>query len=127
MLVDDFCQYHAQDDTLGGRISLARESAMQTIEEAACQLGVTSQIWIDWECDRAAPESYHMPLMTGILGISLPWLVAGQGHGPTPFVSVSDADEIRRELHTATVDAVCAQNRVQGLLRQLQQLDLSQS
>jgi hypothetical protein len=57
--------------------------------------------------------------MTGILGIGLPWLVAGQGPGPTPFVSASDVDEIRRELHTATVDAVRAQNRVQELLRQL--------
>ncbi|CAN7423367.1 transcriptional regulator [Phyllobacterium sp. LjRoot231] len=125
MLVDDFYQYHAQDDTFGGRISLARESAMQTIEEAADQLGVTPQIWMDWECDRAAPESYHMPLMIGILGISLPWLVAGQGSGPTPFVSASDVNAIRRELHTATVDAVRAQNRVQELLRQLQNLDLS--
>ena len=125
MLVDDLYQYHAQDDTFGGRISLARESAMQTIEEAADQLGVTSQIWMDWECDRAAPESYHMPLMTGILGISLPWLVAGQGSGPTPFVSVSDVVEIRRELHTAAANAVRAQNRVQELLRQLQNFDLS--
>ncbi len=98
---------------------------MQTIEQAADQVGVTSQIWMDWECDRAAPESYHMPLMTGILGIGLPWLVTGQGPGPTPFVSASDVDEIRRELHTATVDAVHAQNRVQELLRQLQNLDLS--
>jgi hypothetical protein len=55
MLVDDFCQYHAQDDTLGGRISLAREKAMQTIEEAADQLGVTPQIWMDWECDSRNP------------------------------------------------------------------------
>lgn len=117
--------YQAQDDTLGGRISLARESAMQSIEDAACQLGVTTQIWMDWECDRASPESYHMPLMTGVLRISLPWLVTGQGPGPTPFASVSDVDEVRRELHTATEDAICAQNRVQELLRRLQELDLA--
>ena len=124
-MVGDYGHYRAQDDTLGGRISLARESAMQSIEDAACQLGVTTQIWADWECDRASPESYHMPLITGVLRISLPWLVTGQGLGPTPFVSASDVDEIRRELHTATVDAICAQNRVQELLRRLQELDLS--
>lgn len=124
-MVGDYGHYSAQDDTLGGRISLARESAMRSIEEAACQLGVTTQIWMDWECDRASPESYHMPLITGVLRISLPWLVAGQGVGPTPFVSASDVDEIRRELHTATVNAICAQNRVQELLRRLQEFDLS--
>ncbi len=123
-MVMDYGHYRAQDDTLGGRISLARESAMQSIEDTACQLGVTTQIWMDWECDRASPESYHMPLITGVLRISLPWLVAGQGLGPTPFVSASDVEEVRRELHSATVDAICAQNRVQELLRRLQELDL---
>ena len=124
-MVMDYGHYRAQDDTLGGRISLARESAMQSIEEAASQLGVATQIWMDWECDRASPESYHMPLMTGVLRISLPWLVTGQGLGPTPFVSASDVGEIRRELRTATSDAICAQNRVQALLRRLQELDFS--
>ena len=124
-MVGEYDRYRAQDDTLGGRISLARESAMRSIDETACQLGVTAQVWMDWECDRASPESYHMPLITGVLRISLSWLVAGQGLGPTPFVSTSDVDEIRRDLHTATVDAICAQNRVQELLRRLQELDLS--
>lgn len=118
-------QYLAQDDTLGGRISLARETAMLSIEEAASKLGVTPQSWMEWECDRASPESYHMPLITGVLRISLPWLVTGQGLGPTPFVAASDVSEIRRKLHAATADAICTQNRVQELLRRLQELDFS--
>jgi transcriptional regulator with XRE-family HTH domain len=116
--------YRAQDDTLGGRVSLARESALLSIEEAACQLGVTAKTWTDWECDRASPESYHMTPITGVLRVSLQWMVAGEGTGPTPFVSASDVDELARELQVATVDAICAQNRVQQLLRRLQELDL---
>ncbi len=70
------------DDTLGGRISLARDARDISIEEAAQILGVEPGTWSAWENDRDEPRSNRLDMMAGVLQVSVAWLLNGQGAGP---------------------------------------------
>lgn len=72
----------AEDDTLGGRISLARDAADLSIDETARILGVENETWCNWENDRALPRSNRLDMMAGVLQVSLAWLLSGRGLGP---------------------------------------------
>lgn len=70
------------NDTLGGRISLARDAVALSVEESAAVIGVEQTTWINWENDRSAPRSNRLDMLAGILRVSPCWLLSGQGHGP---------------------------------------------
>jgi transcriptional regulator with XRE-family HTH domain len=71
-----------QDDTIGGRISLARDALDLPIDTLARNLGVQSQTWADWENDRANPQASRLAMIAGTLDVSLSWLLTGRGLGP---------------------------------------------
>ncbi len=70
------------DDTIGGRISLARDARDITVDEAADILGVEADTWNSWENDRAEPRSNRLDMMAGVLQVSVTWLLSGRGEGP---------------------------------------------
>lgn len=109
----------AQDDTLGGRISFAREAAQLTMAQAARRLGVQAASWNAWECDRATPRSNRLAMMAGLLGVSPCWLLTGLGGGPVER-STGDVAELLRELRTASAEAASSQQRIQELLTELE-------
>jgi HTH-type transcriptional regulator, cell division transcriptional repressor len=69
-------------DTLGGRISLARDALDLSVEDTACVLGVEAQTWANWENDRSEPRANRLSMLAGVLQVSLSWLLTGHGHGP---------------------------------------------
>lgn len=105
----------ASSDTLGGRISFARELTKLTMAQVATRLGVETACWKAWECDRAAPQSNRLATMAGILGVSPSWLLSGMGAGPLALESNDDA-ALLRELQIASADAVTQQRRVQEIV-----------
>lgn len=70
------------DDTLGGRISLARDALDLSLEETARILGVEPETLRDWENDRSEPRANRITMLAGVLKVSLSWLLSGRGHGP---------------------------------------------
>ncbi|MDP9835419.1 transcriptional regulator with XRE-family HTH domain [Neorhizobium huautlense] len=70
------------DDTIGGRISLARDAIDLTVDEAADFITVSSDTWTSWENDRAEPLANRLPLIARLLEVSLSWLLTGRGDGP---------------------------------------------
>lgn len=91
--MDTFEYDAAVEDTIGGRISLSREAAGLTVEEAARQLGVLMRSWEAWERDRDVPRVSRLTMMAGLLGVSPSWLLAGVGSGP--FVREQTPDLLR--------------------------------
>lgn len=73
----------ADDDTLGGRISLARDAVALSVEETASILGVERETWSNWENDRAAPRANRLGMLAGVLQVSVGWLLSGRGCGPS--------------------------------------------
>lgn len=65
------------DDTLGGRLLAARESAGMSPAELAGRLGVTRETLRNWECDRAAPSLERLVRIASVLKVRPLWLIAG--------------------------------------------------
>ncbi|OWK18913.1 hypothetical protein AJ88_46355 [Mesorhizobium amorphae CCBAU 01583] len=105
----------APSDTLGGRISFAREVTKLTMAQAARQLGVQTACWKAWECDRAAPQSNRLAMMAGILAVSPSWLLSGIGAGPLEL-EANDRAALLQELQIASAEAVVSQKRVQQIV-----------
>ncbi|MFW8589065.1 hypothetical protein ACOJBM_42395 [Rhizobium beringeri] len=55
MYIDSPDTFYTTDDTIGGRISLARDANGLSVEAAALAIGIAAGTWIDWENDRDAP------------------------------------------------------------------------
>ncbi|WP_313760355.1 helix-turn-helix transcriptional regulator [Rhizobium sp.] len=83
MYIDRLQLTDAEDDTMGGRMSLARDAVKLSIEAAARNLGITPDIWASWENDRAAPAAGNLETIADTLEVSLAWLLRGHGAGPT--------------------------------------------
>jgi len=77
--------YRAAEDTLGGRLSLAREVAGLSVDDAARLVNVAHADWTAWETDRSAPEPHHVYAIAVALRISPAWLIAGRAPGPLPI------------------------------------------
>ncbi|MFD1744351.1 helix-turn-helix domain-containing protein [Rhizobium helianthi] len=73
----------ASEDTIGGRISLAREALEMTVAQAAEQLGRTAEEWANWESDRCAPPPALLHEIAATLQVTLCWLLTGRGVGPS--------------------------------------------
>lgn len=70
--------------TLGDRITAARERSGMTAAVAARRLGVRTATLEGWEEDRAEPRANRLQMLAGLLGVSLRWLMTGEGEGPAP-------------------------------------------
>ncbi len=70
------------DDTLGGRLSHARDSAGLTLEALARGMNMHSATIRYWEADRAAPSLASVRKLAALLGVSTLWLLTGDGEGP---------------------------------------------
>ena len=65
------------DDTIGGRISLARDALGLTVEEISAVAGVTAETWNHWENDRAEPRANRLDMLARILQVNIIWLLGG--------------------------------------------------
>ena len=68
--------------TLGDRLAAAREAAGLSPAQLAKQLGVKPETLEMWENDWKEPRANRLQMLTGLLGVSLRWLLTGVGEGP---------------------------------------------
>jgi len=69
-------------DTLGGRLSRARDASGMSAAQFARRLGVKSATVQAWENDRSEPRANRLSMIAGILNVGLPWLLYGVGDAP---------------------------------------------
>ena len=69
-------------DTLGGRLSRAREAKNTSLPQLAELVGVETKTLKAWESDRTVPRSNRLTMLAGALGISVSWLLYGRGASP---------------------------------------------
>lgn len=116
--------YSAETATMGDRIAAAREAAGLTQQGMAERIGVRRRTLLDWENDRAEPRANRLTMMSGILGVSMRWLMTGVGED---LVAPADGEEssvrivhLRAEL--AQMREIC--DRLRERIRALEE-DLS--
>ena len=73
--------YSEEAATFGDRLAAAREDAGLRQNELAKRLGVKTATLVDWENDLKEPRANRLSMLSGMLGISLTWLLTGKGDG----------------------------------------------
>lgn len=95
--------YSEELATLGDRLTGAREAAGLTQKELATKVGVKLETVRAWENDIKEPRANRLQMLSGILGVSLQWILSGQGEGvaqPAEYDLSPDVSEIFAELRT---------------------------
>lgn len=86
-------------DTLGGRITRARDLAGLALEDTASRIGVTAETLSEWETDRSEPRANKVMTLAGVMGVSPAWLISGAGHAPQPPGISTAVDEMAGEIN----------------------------
>lgn len=85
-------------DTLGGRISRARDALDLTTSQLARRLGVKTETVHAWETDRSEPRANRVTMLAGVLGVSPTWLLNGIGESPALPVVNSELKVLTEQL-----------------------------
>ncbi|MBB97072.1 MAG: transcriptional regulator [Rhodobacteraceae bacterium] len=115
--------------TFGDRMAGAREQAGMTQAQLARRLGVKKGTIQAWEEDRSDPRANKLQMMSGLLNVSIIWLLTGEGEGldaPEPEASdaVDRADmaeilaelrDLRGQLRQSAERAARLEKRLRGL------------
>lgn len=67
--------------TFGDRLTGAREAAGMTQEQLARRVGVKLATLKGWEEDAAEPRANKLSMLSGLLNVSMVWLMTGEGEG----------------------------------------------
>ena len=108
-------------DTMGGRLSRAREASGMTVKQLAWRLGVRTTTIKAWESDRSQPRANRLAMLAGILNVSPCWVLHGIGTAPVEnepemIDGVGAQLELLKSLHAETGDLI---RRIQGDLDRL--------
>ena len=85
--------FDPQATTFGDRVAGAREQAGMSQTELSKRMGIKLKTLKSWEDDLSEPRANKLSMMAGILNVSLPWLLTGEGEG---LLAPSDARSLSR-------------------------------
>jgi transcriptional regulator with XRE-family HTH domain len=92
-------------DTMGGRLSRARDATGLSVAQLARRLGVKTSTIQAWESDRSQPRANRLAMLAGVLNVSLSWILHGIGTAP--------ADESRSDIIRAVTMSLERLRRLQ--------------
>ena len=73
--------YSNEAATFGDRVAAGREALGLTQPELAHKLGVKLKTVQGWEDDVSEPRANKLQMLSGVLNVSLMWLLNGEGEG----------------------------------------------
>ncbi|CUH67652.1 HTH-type transcriptional regulator ImmR [Thalassovita gelatinovora] len=115
--------YGPESATFGDRVAAAREQAGMDQKKLAKRLGVKLKTLQDWEYDLSEPRANKLSMMAGLLNVSIPWLLMGQGDGVEdpgdPATLAPDIADLLTELRDLKVQISGAADRLGKMEKQL--------
>ena len=108
--------------TFGDRIAAAREAQSLTQKSLAKKLGVATKTLDAWENDLSEPRANRLQMLAGVLNVSIPWLLTGEGEGldaPGEVGTVQDLNELMSEMRVLRTQMVQAADRIGVLEKRL--------
>ena len=84
---------------IGARIAEARRALDESAESLGVHLGVTPETVAAWESGELSPRANYMTKLSGVLGVSLSWLIMGRGAEPSG--EPTELQRVRGELDAA--------------------------
>ena len=116
--------YSAETATFGDRLAGAREAAGLSQKDLAKALGVKLTTLVAWENDTSEPRANRLQMVAGLLGVSLGWLITGQGDGldaPDGVVEIpADIAALMQEMRKLRAQMVQTIDRMGQVEKQLQ-------
>jgi transcriptional regulator with XRE-family HTH domain len=82
-MIDEDKWFSEEIATFGDRLAGAREAAGLDQSALGAKLGVRRGVISDWENDLKEPRANRLQMIAGVLGVSITWLLTGEGEGPT--------------------------------------------
>lgn len=112
--------------TFGDRIAAAREATGMTQGQLAKRLGVRTKTLRAWEDDLSEPRANRLSMLSGLLNVSMRWLITGEGAGvEAPDETTSDQSDlagILRELRVLRTDIQKKAEDIGRLEKRLRQI-----
>jgi len=109
--------------TFGDRVAAGRESLGLTQPDLARKLGVKLKTVQAWEDDLSEPRANKLQMLSGVLNVSLMWLLNGEGDGisaPDPHNDLpGDVSALLTELRQLKGSIAQASDRLGGLEKRL--------
>lgn len=111
IMAQDQDWYSAETATFGDRLAGARDAAGLDQRGLAGKLGVKMSVIQGWENDLREPRANRLQMVSGILGVSMSWLLTGEGDGP-------DAPEEDSQMTHDLVDLLAEMRALRGQIAQ---------
>ena len=121
-LEEPFDWYGPDAATFGDRVVGAREKSGMTQVELSRRLGIKLTTLRGWEEDRSEPRANKLQMLTGMLNVSLSWLLSGEGIGPEEPSTVplsDDTQAILIEMRAIKTDMTRTADRLGRLEKRL--------
>lgn len=120
--------YSEETATFGDRLAAARDAAGLTQKELAQRMGIKTSTLRHWEEDLSEPRANRLSLFAGMLGVSLSWLLTGEGEGlsapsedevlaPDVTEILSEFRAVRAQMAQATERMARLEKRLRGLAK----------
>lgn len=77
----EFDWYGPDAATFGDRLAASRQAVDMSQKDLARRLGVKLATLRAWEDDLSEPRANRLTMMSGLLNVSLSWLLTGEGEG----------------------------------------------
>ncbi|EBA14886.1 DNA-binding protein, putative [Roseobacter sp. SK209-2-6] len=88
--------------TFGDRVAAAREAAGMTQAELSRRMGIKKSTLTGWEQDLSEPRANKLSTLSGLLNVSMSWLLTGEGEGMSEpadqVIELSDFGAVLKEL-----------------------------
>jgi transcriptional regulator with XRE-family HTH domain len=78
---DDDTYFSNENATFGDRVAAARDAQGLKQDELAKKLGVKLKTVRGWEDDVDEPRANKLSMLSGMLNVSMRWLLTGEGDG----------------------------------------------
>lgn len=115
--------FDAGQTTFGDRLTGAREAAALSQSDLAKRIGVKLKTVRAWENDQVEPRANKLQMLAGLLGVSIMWLLSGEGPGivvsPDPEGLPADLRDVLGELREIKVDQARMAERMGRLEKRL--------
>jgi len=119
---EDFDWFGPDAATFGDRVVGARENSNMTQGQLSRRLGIKLATLQAWEEDRSEPRANKLQMLSGMLNVSLPWLLSGQGIGPDEPIQEpvqNDISIILLEMRSIKIQMNQTADRLSRLEKQL--------
>ncbi len=123
----DLNWYTNDASTFGDRVVAAREAHNLSSKALARHLGVATKTVDNWENDISEPRANKLQMLSGVLNVSIPWLLTGEGAEIAGEEIEADPDgaaalaDLLTEVRSLRTEMVSAADRLGVLEKRLKQ------